>query len=82
MAINLDELTQEHELNFLFGVLASGKGIFCKGNLSKDIHKLLQKLFTVRKQPELFSEPTVISKVSGQLFIAERGNTTIMFNFG
>jgi hypothetical protein len=31
VAINLDELTPAHELNFLFAVLVSRKGIFCKG---------------------------------------------------
>lgn len=50
VAINLDELNQDHELNFLFAVLVSGKGIFCKGELSPDKYILLNKLFSIRKQ--------------------------------
>jgi len=50
--------------------LVSGKGIFCKGNLSPDLKSLLHKLFTIRKQPELFNDQTLITKISNSTILA------------
>lgn len=33
---DLNFLTPEKEMNFLFAVFASGKGVFCKGSLRKN----------------------------------------------
>ena len=69
-------------MNFLFAVLVSGKGIFCKGTLSYDHKAFLHKLFTIRKQPQLFNDSTTIKKISDTTILAERGKTKILFNFG
>ena len=51
--VNLDLLSTQSELNFLFAVFTSGRGVFCKGSLNKN-KKLIEKVLRTRNQSEIF----------------------------
>lgn len=78
--INLNNLNKKHLLNFIFGVLVSQKGVFCKGKIEQH-GQILKKILRVRKQYELFNTPAQIITITDKMIYLMRGRTHIVFNF-
>lgn len=78
--VNLDLLSREHEMNFLFSAFVSGKGVFCKGCLKKN-QSLIEKVLLTRNQAEIFEREAEVTLMTDSAVVVSRGPAYILFNF-